>query len=400
MPTGYTPIYKIMKGGQDITSHFNDRTTEISVTLKGGGGDSDTCKITVDDRDWRIATVEVGVKLEVYLGYKEVGLAQMGVFEVNTVDYVIIPKQIEIVGNSTGFTGAIKAPTIKQFENKKVGDIIKELVAGKGPDPYISPELKDIELPFMNMSASPLHMLHELERRLGASAKFINGKFTFTTRDEGEGEDGLTMPVLVLKPWHITKGFVRHTQRSEYDGVKVGWIDENHVKHYHRQQNENASQEADGADQGNDFLSRQIGRNENEAKLIAKSQMQMLKRAQGEAHLTLAKGNPWIRDQQRLLLSQFRPEVSGSYITDTVTHTYIKDPGISSEILAKPPGDGNDYESLDDGEFYKLGTDGVVGEFGPNLPPMPNLDPIDPSIANGGKPETKPVEVEIKPVNV
>lgn len=348
-----------MKGGLDITSRFNDRTTEISVTLKGGGGDSDTCKITVDDRDWKIATVEIGAKLEVYLGYKEIGLAQMGVFDVDTVDYVIVPKQIEITGTSTGFEGAIKAPTIKQFENKKVGDIIRELVDGKGGDPYISPELESIELPFLNMSVSPLHMLHELERRLGASAKFINGRFNFTTRDGGEGEDGLVMPVMEIEPWNVTKGFVRHTRRSDFDGVKVGYVDENHIKKFVRVQNPNASTETDGEDQGNDYLSKQLGRTEAEAKSIARSQMQMLKRAQGEAQLSLSKGNPWIRDQQRLLLRKFRSEVAGSYIADTVTHTYIKEPGLMTEILAKPPGDGNDYEGLEENEFWKLGTEGL-----------------------------------------
>lgn len=63
MPTGYTPIYKILKGGIDITDRFDDRTTEIEIILKGGDGDSDTCTIKVDDRDWRVATVDVGANL-------------------------------------------------------------------------------------------------------------------------------------------------------------------------------------------------------------------------------------------------------------------------------------------------------------------------------------------------
>ncbi len=37
MPAGFTPVYKIMKEGEDITSNFNSRTLMIKVQLKGGG---------------------------------------------------------------------------------------------------------------------------------------------------------------------------------------------------------------------------------------------------------------------------------------------------------------------------------------------------------------------------
>jgi phage protein D len=251
------------------------------------------------------------------------------------------------------------------------------------------------------MNSSPYHMLHELERRFNAVSQFINGKFVFAARDEDDEGGGLDMPVLVLQPWHITKGFVRHTQRSQYDGVKVGWIDKDHIKHYEEAEDPNATKESDGTTQNDFFLSKQLGRSQEEAKAMAKSQMAQLKRAQGEAHLTLAKGNPWIRDQMRILLKNFRSEVNGSYVNDTVTHTYLKEPGISTEILAKPPGDGAEYESLDEKEFWKLGTGGVVGDFGPELPQMPNYDPVNPNPGSEfGDKTTTPVEIDMTPVNV
>lgn len=390
----YTPIYKIMKGGADITSHFNDRTTQIEITLKNAG-DSGTCKITVDDRDWRIDTVDVGVKLEVYLGYKEIGIAQMGVFETTTVDYVIMPRQIEILGSSAGFTGAIKAPTVENFQNQKLGDIIKKLAGDKAESVYVDPKLADIELPFMNMNSSPYHMLHELERRFNAFGSFINGKYVFQPRDEDNDEGGFSMPVLEIKPWHINKGFVRHTTRSAYDGVRVGYIDENHIKKYEEVEDPNANKEADGTTQQDFFLSKQLGRTQQEAKEMARSQMAALKRAKGEAHLTLAKGNPWIRDQSRILLRQFRSEVNGSYVVDTVTHTYVKDPGITTEILAKPPGDGEDYEGLGENEFWKLGTEGLGIPYAPSTQ-MPNLDEIPKEYQTA--PKETPVQID--PVSV
>ena len=42
MPTGYTPIYRVMRNGVDITGQFNDRTTQIKVEHIAGGGEGDT----------------------------------------------------------------------------------------------------------------------------------------------------------------------------------------------------------------------------------------------------------------------------------------------------------------------------------------------------------------------
>lgn len=394
MPTGFTPIYKIMKGGIDITDRFDDRTTQIEVILKGGDGDSDTCTITVDDRDWRISTVDVGAKLEVYLGYKEIGLAQQGIFEVETVDYVINPQQIEITGTSVGFEGAIKTPAIRSFEQKTLGEIIGQIAGDKGIEAFVSPELGQIKIPYMNQMSSPLHMLHELERRFGALAKIENQRLIFIPRDGGQSAGGIEMPVLVLRPPHLTRGFVRHTRRSVYDGVKVGYFDENHTKQYVRAQDPNASVETDGEGQGDYFLSKQLGRSKAEAERMAKSQMSALKRQQGEAHLWLSKGDPWIRDQMRVLLQQFRSEVNGSYVTDTVTHTFTKEPGLATQILAKPPGTGADYTSLDEGVFERLGRqlpnfDSVVPGEAPAVPTP--IDPIRPDVEDDDK--ATPVEI-------
>ncbi|KQO49159.1 hypothetical protein ASF24_08245 [Methylobacterium sp. Leaf86] len=392
MSIGFTPVYKIVKDGNDITNRFNDRTTEIQIDLKGGNGDSDQCRITVDDRDWMIKSVGKGAKLEVFLGYKEVGLAQMGIFEIDTDEYEINPRLIRLVGNSIGFAGALKAPAIKNFEDKTLGQIVEEIAATGKVSAYISPELAAQKIPMLNQTASPLHVLGELERRFGAMAKFENGKLIFISRDTGEGASGVSTPALVLKPEHIQKGFVRHTQRGDYAGAKVGWFDPaTHVKKYVEEKGDDATSD----DERPTFLSGRLGRTEGEAKAMARSQMAALKRSMGEAHLTLSKGNPWIRDQARVIVAGFRDKIDGSYIIDTVTHSYVKETGITTEILAKPPGTGDDFTSLNEGDFYKLGTAGVVGDRGPELPTgqVGKVQDDDTIVITTPPPRT-PVEIE------
>ncbi len=286
-------------------------------------------------------------------------------FEVATVDYEISPAQIRIVGTGVPFTGSLKGPKTQSFQNKTLGDVLNKLAGDGGVKAFISPELAQQKIPFINQITSPLHLIHELERRFGALAKFENGQLIFLPRDSGETTSGLGTMVLVLTPPNVTKGFVRHTTRGDYSSVKVGWYDQDHKKHYVEEKDGQAKTDENGEVP---FLSGKLARSENEAKAMAKSQLAMLKRTTGELHVTLSKGDPWVRDQMRTIMKGFRDKINGSYVNDTVTHTYIKDAGIQTEILGKPPGDGADYSALDEGNFYALGSGGVVGPAGPQLP--------------------------------
>lgn len=389
MPTGFTPIYKIMHDGSDITNRFNDRTLSIQVQLKGGDGDSDTCEITIDDRDWKVAAVEVGAKLEIYLGYKEIGYAQQGIFTVTTVDYEINPRQIKIIGTSVDFTTSIKAPANRSFENKTLDQILGAFAADAGLGTAIEEELGKIELPFVNQTKSPMHMLHEFERRFGAVGKIENGKLIFTKRDEGQSASGERTPLLVLQPANVSRGFVRHTERSTYSSAKVGYFDENHIKKYVEEKNPSTSSGKDGEKTENPYLSGGLARSEREAKEMARAQIQALNRSKGEVHMTLSKGDPWIRDQTQVLVKGFRDKINGSYVANLVVHSYVKDTGIITDIVAKPPGDGEDFNPLDEGSFYTLGTGGAVGPNGPEFP-RPDYTPIPDEYQNPPKPPADP----------
>jgi phage protein D len=374
----FTPVYKIMHDGADITNRFNDRTLQITVQLKGGDGDSDTCEITIDDRDWKVAAVEVGAKLEIYLGYKEVGYAQQGMFNVTTVDYEINPRQIKILGTAVDFGTSLKSPMNRSFENKTLDNILGSIAKDAGATTAIDKELGKIEMPFLNQTKSPMHLLHELERRFGAMAKFENGKLIFTKRDEGETASGLRTPLLVLQPQNVSRGFVRHTKRSEYSSAKVGYFDENHVKKFAEEKNKRFTSDEEGEKEDVPFLSGLLAPNKEQAQQIARAQVAAMNRSMGEVHMTLSKGDPWIRDQTQTLVKGFRDKINGSYVANLVTHTYVKDSGIITEIVAKPPGDGDDFKSLDEGEFYSLGSTGLfVGPNGPE-PPMQEYGPTKP----------------------
>lgn len=360
MPTGYTPIYKIMKGGDDITARFNDRTIDIKVELVAGGGDTDKCTIKVDDRDWKIATPTTGDYLEIYMGYEEVGLAYLGSYEVDDIIYSGPPRTIQLVCLATGAKSILKAPTIKNFDNKSVGDILGGIAGKAGLGLAISPELAGKKLPFKNQIVSPNHLIHELERMFGAVGKVADGKLTFTPRDGLESVTGQSLPTLILWPEHFGEWQVRHTSRTQYGKVRAAYHDKtSHVRKWV----ESAASGESPSNQGlESFAIGQLFNSKEEAEAAAASRMKALKRGEVTASFTLAKGDPWIRDQQSLLVNGMRDGIDGSYVVEKAIHTYVKRTGIKSTLECKSPGTGDNFADRATEDFLTTEPGQLMGE--------------------------------------
>jgi uncharacterized protein len=349
VPTGYTPIYRIMKGGIDITDHFNDRTTQIKVELVAGGGEGDRCVIMIDDRDWAVAAVEPGEAIQVYLGYQEIGLAYMGYFNISDVSYLGKPRSIQLTGTSTPFQDLQKSPNIKEFVGKSVGEILSDIAGETGIPLSIAGGLSGEQLQVKNQITSNLHLIHELERQYGAVAKVVDNKLMFVPRDTTSSATGASLPTLVLLPEHFGDWNVRYSGRSDYSGVKTAWYDEaDKVRKWVESSAKGVGEGAAGA-----FTIGKIFKSEAEAKAAGNAKQEAFNRASVFAVFDLAKGDPWIRDTQTLLVDGMRDKINGSYVVDKATHTYIKSTGIRTNLECRAPGNGADFSDRADEDFLK-----------------------------------------------
>ncbi len=80
-----------------------------------------------------------------------------------------------------------------------------------------------------------------------------------------------------------------------------------------------------------------------EAQAAAASESDRLCRAVGSGSLTLA-GRPEIMADQPLLLQGFRKEINGSWKAATVTHSYEKQSGYTTEITLEAPNQGKEQK--------------------------------------------------------
>ncbi|WP_315768346.1 MULTISPECIES: hypothetical protein [unclassified Bradyrhizobium] len=368
MATGYTPIYRIYKGGVDITDHFNDRTTKIKVDLTSGGGEGDRCEIELDDRDWRIARPFGGEMIQVWLGYKEIGLAYLGTYTIDDVIFEGMPRSIQLTGTSTGFNDIKKAPQIANFSNKTVGDILGEMASQSGLQLSIPSDLAGRQIPFKNQQVSNLHMIHELERMFGAVGKVADGNLVFVPRDSTESVSGVALPTLVLHPEHFGAWRVRYAGRNDASEVKAAyWDKDQHIRKW-------ISSALPGGD-GDPFTIGQIFNSQMEAEAAAAAKAGAIKRASVEAIFDLAKGDPWIRDAQTILVTNMRDGINGSYVVEKATHTYIKSTGIRSSLQCRAPGDGVDYSDRADDLFLRPMPGEPMGGVLPGAPGSGNAAP-------------------------
>lgn len=353
-----------MRGGIDITDKFNDRTTDIKVDLISGGGEGDGLTIKIDDRDWRIARPELGENLSVWLGYEEVGLAYMGSYNIEDVTFLGMPRSIQLLGLSTGLRDIQKTPQIASFDNKTIGSILGGMASQSGLGVSIEGGLGAKMIPFKNQVVSNLHMIHELERMYGAVAKVADGKLIFVPRDGTTAVSGVSLPTLVLLPEHFGNWQVRYSSKSSFDGAKAAWWDkENNVRKWvHIPGQSSGAESSEGNSSSGPFPLGAMYNSEAEAMAAATSKMQALKRAEVMANFDLAKGDPWIRDMQTILVQGMRDGIDGSYVAEKVTHTYLKSTGIRTSMQCRAPGDGSDYSTRADDEFLKPGPGELMGE--------------------------------------
>jgi uncharacterized protein len=221
----YTPTFEIWKGGENITANFNNRAVSIEVDLVSGNGGGDTCSITVDDRDWLLATPHVGDGIEVYLGYKEVGTAFMGTYMVDSVKFTGPPKQITVRGNAVNFSGSIKSHVIKNFDGKTVEEIIQGMLEGTGYSAQVDSSIGSFKVPYMNATTSPLAVIDQLDRQFGGVFKVSGNTVAIAKRDGNTSATGQSMGQVVLRPEHFAEWSVEHLTRHDFDKTIASYKD-------------------------------------------------------------------------------------------------------------------------------------------------------------------------------
>lgn len=355
MPSGYLPAFEIYKGGENITARFEDRAVSVIVRLAAGSGDQDTCEIVLDDRGWMVATPTVGDRIEVRLGYTGIGLAYMGSFEISRIRYSFPPKQISVIGTAASSLSEIKSQRVTNYDGKTVEQILAEFGAQVGMKVKVHPEIADEKLKFLNAETMSFQgLVAKLESRYGAVAKILDGRVTLTPRGSGDSVSDISLPTFVLRPEHFAECEVLHESSGEYKKTTAKWRD---PKTHQLQTVESGTKLNDNKSEAVHAIAREWP-TQAEAQAAADSVQGQLDRSTGKIQAMLSAGDPWLRDGQRIVITDAREGINGSYLVDLVQHSYSKDRALVTTFTGS------------------AGTDGLAEEYAAGTSPSDFVAPL------------------------
>lgn len=346
LTTGYTPLFQVVKDGNDITGRLQDRLIEAKVLHTQG---SEFCQLDLvfDDRDFAIQLPQVQDQISFLMGYQETGLSDFGTFEIEEVHLSWPPRSIRVVALGVSLSSGLKIPKIANFLDLTVGDIINQIASQSGITASVDPSIASIKVPSFNQNnQSGFHIIDQLARTYGGSVIYENNRVTVVKRDGSSTVSGLSAGVISLTPEDFGEGEVWIQSRPAYSGAQAAWFDHDNVQRkYETAQSTSASSfpviGTDYANPKNFFTLPGMFNSQEQAKAAAQAHSAFLGQLRAQANLTLAKGEPTIRAHHHLTISGMRDGINGNYSIQAVTHTLRKNTGIVTSIEAMTLDDGS-----------------------------------------------------------
>lgn len=315
--TAINPVVKIVLEGQPILIP-NDRLISCRLTDQAGMESDNVC-IKLDQRDWKIARPSKGVKLDIFMGYRETGIKHMGKFAVDETTLDFMPKTLTINAKAAAMQGGLKNQRKQSYHQKKLGEIVETIASRNGLSPALSEELKNKEIPHIDQfNESDLHFLTRLSKRYGAIFTVKNDKLLFIYRGEGKTASGLDLPVIKLAYSDIASGSHKSGDRGKYDEVIAEYHDLGKAKRM--QVSAKAESEMSGAAEAKHQI-RTLFASEAEAKDAADACLKSSLMNDGELDISMVGRNDIMAETPLQLVGGWPPELEDSlWVVDRVDH--------------------------------------------------------------------------------
>lgn len=306
--------FEIIANGNNITDLIRDRITEIRITDKPGL-ESDSCEISLDDRDGRVEFPPKGATLRVSLGWIGGQMYYMGTYRVDEVELSGPPLTIILRGKPADLRQEAKGQRAHAYESTTLAAIVAQVAGRNGWEPVcrVSADVPRAD----QIGESDIHFVTRMARQYGATAAIKDGKLLVLPRGKGASASGSVMPALTLRPEMLDRYRLTFSDRSGHGGVKVAV---HNAKTGQKEIIELPNPEPPPGG-GAVHVDRHAYPNPQAAASAAKSRLESLNRATCDGDLDLA-GTPEAVAEKFVRLSGFKAGVDGDYLIESVTHTY------------------------------------------------------------------------------
>lgn len=326
LPTGVlTPDYKIMLKEQDITQSFAKRLISLNL-IDNSGFEADSVTITIDDADGKVELPKTGVKLDVFIGFKERLLIDKGTFVVDSITHSGAPDVIEIGAKSADFREKFIEQRNHAYHNKTIEEIVKEIAVRYEYKTAISESLKAIKITDLQQSnESDANLLTRLAIEYDAVATIKKGTLLFLEAGSGKTAGGQELPEIVITRRDGDKHSYQVNDRNAYTGV---------IAKYNDAKGGRRKQVTFGKEDKTKML-RTTFRNEDEAMRAAEKEMQRLERGKESFNFFLAIGQPETLACSPVKVMGFKKDIDEKeWIATRVIHS-LGDNGLTTQVEAE-----------------------------------------------------------------
>ncbi|SFU79829.1 phage late control D family protein [Pseudoduganella namucuonensis] len=305
--------FQVLADGSDISPLLRDRLISIQITDKPGLA-ADTCEIRIDDRDGKVAVPPKGASLRVSLGWAGRGLSAMGTFKIDEVTLESSPMTLTLHGRSADLRKGAKSQRSEGYEATTLAAIVGQVARRQGWKPECRVEAAVPRADQIN--ESDLHFITRMALAHGATAAVKAGRLLVLPRGGGKSAGGAALPVTTLMPYMLSHYRFTFADRASVGAVKTV----SHDAATGRQAVAVAGN-AGGAADGAVLIERHVCGSPQAAQASASARLAALNRATASGVLTMS-GRADIGAECRLALEDFKAELNGVYLVESVTHIH------------------------------------------------------------------------------
>lgn len=127
---------------------------------------------------------------------------------------------------SADFQDKMKEADSGHYDDKTVGDVIKDVASKGGKSAVVDPEIAAVKLPYrLRLNQSPNSFITDLASEFGGVMKQANGQVLVSKRNSGKTASGTMMPPIVVNFAEVIEFDVSIEIRPEFKETSAGWFD-------------------------------------------------------------------------------------------------------------------------------------------------------------------------------
>jgi phage protein D len=327
-------IFSVSVGGADVTGNLSAYVTEITVN-DASGQTADTASITLADDGGRILMPSKGDQIAISLGWEGEGVRLVfegKIEEVTSTGARGGGRMLSITAKSADTESKVKEHREKHYDDKTLGDVMKDAGQHAGVAMSVHPSLASIKRDYWGMAGqSFIAFGDKIAREVGGTFKIRGKRGTLVPRGEGIGANGSALPTITgrwggnLISWSIAPARGRPRFRKFV------------TRYYDRKEAKWKREEVDAAEQVEpQSTDRYSEADAGTAKNRAKASKKGGEREKGGGSASID-GDPSAQAEAMFVLIGARPGVDGSYRIDSVEHKYVRGGGYTTSLQLKQP---------------------------------------------------------------